>query len=114
MHANSYRIASKLLSLFLFATPILSVSPPALRTVAFGGQIIGPALFPFYLRVLKFNLGLTSAVLLVIFAALFAAGQPTARFLQIFLDQFLIQFAAVTLIFWLIDKHLANSPDSWD
>src|ERR1700730_5515129 len=35
------------------------------RSVSFGRQIIGPALFPFYIRVLKFNLGLTSVVLFV-------------------------------------------------
>src|SRR6266478_7058736 len=36
------------------------------HNVSFGRQIIGPALFPFYIRVLKFNLGLTSVVVLVI------------------------------------------------
>jgi hypothetical protein len=84
------------------------------RSVSFGTQIIGPALFPFYIRVLKFNLGLTSAVVLVIFAALFAAGQSIRNFPGVFLYQFLIQFAAVTVIFWLMDKHFTRSPDSWD
>jgi hypothetical protein len=84
------------------------------RSVSFGRQIIGPALFPFYIRVLKFNLGLTSVVLLVIFAALFAAGQPVGGFLQVFLYQFLIQFAIVTLIFWMMDKHFTRFPDRWD
>jgi len=84
------------------------------RSVSFGKQIIGPALFPFYIRVLKFNLGLTSVVLLVIFAALFAGGQPIGNFLQVFLYQLLIQFAIVTLIFWLIDKHFTKFPDRWD
>src|SRR6202040_1400394 len=32
------------------------------RNVSFGRQIIGPMLFPFYIRVLKFNLGLTSVI----------------------------------------------------
>jgi hypothetical protein len=84
------------------------------RNVSFGCQIIGPALFPFYIRVLKFNLGLTSVVLLVIFAALFAAGQPIGNFLQVFLYQLLIQFAIVTLIFWLADQHFTRFPDRWD
>jgi hypothetical protein len=84
------------------------------RSVSFGRQIIGPALFPFYIRVLKFNLGLTSVVLLVIFAALFAAGQPIGNFLQVFLYQLLIQFAIVTLIFWLADQHFTRFPDRWD
>jgi hypothetical protein len=84
------------------------------RNVSFGRQIIGPALFPFYIRVLKFNLGLTSIILIVIFAALFASGQPTGSFPQVFLYQFLIQFAIVTAIFWLMDKHFTRFPDSWD
>jgi hypothetical protein len=84
------------------------------RSVSFGRQIIGPALFPFYIRVLKFNLGLTSVVLLVIFAGLFAGGQPIGHSLQVFLYQLLIQFAIVTLIFWLMDKHFTRFPDRWD
>jgi hypothetical protein len=84
------------------------------RNVSFGRQIIGPALFPFYIRVLKFNLGLTSFVLLVIFAALFAGGQPIGNFLQVFSYQLLIQFAIVTLIFWLADRHVTKFPDRWD
>jgi hypothetical protein len=84
------------------------------RSVSFGRQIIGPALFPFYIRVLKFNLGLTSVVVLVIFAALFAGGQPIGNFLQVFLYQLLIQFAVVTVIFWLMDQHFTRFPDRWD
>jgi hypothetical protein len=84
------------------------------RNVSFGRQIIGPALFPFYIRVLKFNLGLTSVVLLVIFAALFASGQLIGTFPQVFLYQLLIQFAIVTLIFWLVDQHFTKFPDRWD
>jgi hypothetical protein len=84
------------------------------RNVSFGRQIIGPALFPFYIRVLKFNLGLTSVVVLVIFAALFAGGQPIGNFPQVFLYQLLIQFAIVTVIFWLMDQHFTRFPDRWD
>jgi hypothetical protein len=84
------------------------------RNVSFGSQIIGPALFPFYIRVLKFNLGLTSVILIVVFAALFAGGQPIGGFPQVFLYQLLIQFSIVTLIFWLMDKHFARFPDRWD
>jgi len=84
------------------------------RNVSFGRQIIGPALFPFYIRVLKFNLGLTSVVVLVIFAALFAGGQPIGNFLQVFFFQLLIQFAVVTLIFWLMDQHVTRFPDRWN
>jgi len=84
------------------------------RSVSFGRQIIGPALFPFYIRVLKFNLGLTGAIVLAIFAALFASGQPIGSFLQVFFFQLLIQFAIVTFIFWLADQHFTKFPDRWD
>ena len=36
------------------------------RSVAFGRQLIGPLLFPLYLRILCLNLGLTAAVVLTI------------------------------------------------
>lgn len=84
------------------------------RSVAFGGQIVGPALFPFYLRVLKFNLGLTSVIVVVIFAALFAGGQSIGTLPQVLLYQLLIQFAIVTAIFWAMDKHFTRFPDRWD
>jgi hypothetical protein len=84
------------------------------RSVSFGRQIIGPALFPFYIRVLQFNLGLTSVVVLAIFAALFAGGQPIGSFLQVFFFQLLIQFAIVTFIFSLADQHFTKFPDRWD
>lgn len=84
------------------------------RSVSFGRQIIGPALFPFYLRVLKFNLGLTSIILIVIFAALFSGGQPVGAFPQIFVFQLLIQFLIVSLIFWAMDTHFTRFPDRWD
>ena len=84
------------------------------RNVSFGRQIIGPVLFPFYIRVLKFNLGVTSVILIVIFAALFASGQPIGAFPQNFASQLIIQFAVVTLIFWLMDQHFTEFPDRWD
>src|SRR5690349_15420532 len=45
------------------------------RSVAFGRQLIGPVLFPFYIKVLSFNLGLTFVILAVIFSALAIGGQ---------------------------------------
>jgi hypothetical protein len=86
------------------------------RSVAFGRQFIGPVLFPFYIKVLSFNIGLTGVVLVVIFTALFASGQ-TVTFSGIFttfLYQLLIQFGIVTLIFAAMDRHLAKNPDRWD
>lgn len=86
------------------------------RSFAFGRQLIGPVLFPFYAKVLSFNLGLTNVVLLVIFTALFASGQTLSLsgIFTTFLYQMLVQFGIVTLIFTAMDRHLAKHPDHWD
>ena len=86
------------------------------RRVAFGRQLIGPVLFPFYIKVLSFNLGLTFMVIGTIFLALGVSGQPV-RFGDILsscLLQLFIQLGVVTLIFSLIDKHLTKNPDRWN
>ena len=86
------------------------------RRVAFGRQLIGPVLYPFYVKVLSFNLGLTFVVIGTIFLALSVSGKPV-RFGDILsscLLQLFIQSGAVTLIFSLIEKHLTKHPDRWD
>jgi len=84
-------------------------------TLAFGPQIIGPVLFPFYVRVLTFNLGLTFLIVGAIFAAISLAGQPV-HFADLFssvLLQLFIQLTAVTVIFALVEKHLSRQPHDW-
>ena len=85
-------------------------------TLAFGRQLIGPVLFPFYLRVLSFNLGLTFAVIAIIFIALGVSGQRVGfnDVLSSCLLQLFIQSGVVTLIFSLIERHLTKNPDRWD
>ncbi len=86
------------------------------RSVAFGGQWIGPELFPFYLKVLTFNLGLSSLVILTLFTGMFASGQPitfSGLVGAIFL-QFLIQGAIITAIFAVVNARLAKYPERWD
>jgi hypothetical protein len=85
-------------------------------TLAFGRQLIGPALFPFYIKVLSFNLGLTFVVVATIFAALAAGGHRVSfhDILSTCLLQLFIQLSVVTLIFSLIDKHLTTHPESWN
>ena len=86
------------------------------RSVAFGPQLIGPVLFPFYIKVLSFNLGLTFIIIGTIFFTLSVGGQ-NITFQAIFssvLLQLLIQLSAVTLIFSLIQRHLNKYPDSWN
>lgn len=85
------------------------------RSVAFGRQFIGPVLYPFYTKVLSFNLGLTFLIVAIIFAALAVSGQAL-HFSQVFstcLLQLFIQFGAVTLIFSLVQTHLTRHPDRW-
>src|ERR1700692_2777164 len=45
------------------------------RSLAFGRQWIGPVIFPFYIKVLTFNLGISFTVVTMVFVALFASGQ---------------------------------------
>lgn len=86
------------------------------RSLAFGRQIIGPVLFPFFVRVLSFNLGLTFLVITAIFAALAISGQKIGfnSIVSTCLLQLFIQFAVVTLIFSLVQKHLTKHPDRWN
>jgi hypothetical protein len=86
------------------------------RTLAFGRQLIGPVLFPFYLKVLSFNLGLTFVVVAIIFIALGVSGQKIGfhDILSTCLLQLFIQLGVVTLIFSLIERHLTKHPDRWD
>src|SRR5438067_342719 len=69
------------------------------RRVAFGRQLIGPVLYPFYIKVLSFNLGLTFVVIGTIFLALSVSGKP-------------VRFGDI--LFSLIEKHLTKHPDRWD
>ncbi|HKN75816.1 MAG TPA: hypothetical protein VJW94_11610 [Candidatus Acidoferrum sp.] len=85
------------------------------RSVAFGRQIIGPVLYPFYVKVLSFNLGLTFLIVGVIFTGLQLSGQRMSfgDIVSTCLLQFFIQFGVVTLIFSLVDRHLTKHPDRW-
>jgi hypothetical protein len=86
------------------------------RSVAFGRQWIGPVLFPFYVKVLSFNLGLTGLVILIVQTALLASGKPitVGDSLPAFVYQFLIQFGIITAIFSIADRHWTKFPDRWD
>ena len=86
------------------------------RTVAFGRQLIGPELFPFYIKVLSFNLGLTFIIVAVIFCALVFSGQKITfhDVFSICMMQLCIQMGIVTFIFAMVDKHLTKYPDRWN
>jgi hypothetical protein len=85
------------------------------RSLSFGREIIGPALFPFYVRVLLFNLGITSGIQLIVFLALFLSRQvvTASSFFPALFYGAAIQFAVVTLIFSIADRHFHKHPDRW-
>src|SRR5215471_17134443 len=78
------------------------------RSLVIGRQVIGPVLFPFYVKVLTFNLGLTSVVIGIIFLALDLSGHRVSfnDILSTCMLQLFIQLSAVTLIFTLVDRHM--------
>ncbi len=86
------------------------------RSVAFGPELIGPVVFPFYIRVLKFNLGISAVVLFIVAVALFFGGHAmtAGNLLPAIFYQVVIQFAIVTLIFVAADRHFKKNPESWN
>jgi hypothetical protein len=78
------------------------------RSVAFGRQLIGPALFPLYVRVLGFNLGATLFVCVVI-ALTLRGVTDAASMVPAILTHLLLQFGIVTLVFTAADAHLGQS-----
>lgn len=74
------------------------------RSFTFGRQLIGPVLFPLYVKILALNL----AIAVAIHAGFLIAGK--AGTLLPFLSQVCIQFAIVTLVFVLLDYFQHKSP----
>ncbi len=86
------------------------------RSLTLGRRIIGPALFPFYAKVLWLNLGVTTLITALIVLALFEAGARvtlggTASSLFWTLAA---EFIIVTLIFSGVERHVSKFPDRWD
>jgi hypothetical protein len=81
--------------------------------LAFGRQIIGPELFPFYKTVLLINLCITTAILLVILPIV-AHAIGGAITLARFLTPLVAQFFAVTLIFAILDRYKGHVLNKWD
>ena len=86
------------------------------RSVAFGPELIGPVVFPFYLRVLKFNLGISAVVMFIVAVALAFGGHAmtAGNLIPAIFFQVTIQFAIVTLIFVIADRHFKKNPESWN
>jgi hypothetical protein len=81
---------------------------PGQGSVAFGRQLIGTALFPFYLRVLGIAMGISFAVYLVVLGALIASGNEVtvSGVMNSILLQVFFQFGSITLIFAAVEHYL--------
>ena len=80
------------------------------RSVTFGRRLIGPELFPAYMKVLAVNVAIT---LLIGAIALVAGATIWSGFAGI-LVPLAIQFTIVTAIFVFIDRRWIGDPDGWD
>jgi hypothetical protein len=80
------------------------------RSVRFGGQLIGPELFPTYLTVLRINLAIT----LIIGAVSLIVGGSIWSAIAGIVVPFVIQFTIVTLVFIWVDRRWLRDPDGWD
>ena len=81
------------------------------RSVSFGRQLIGPELFPTYLKVLTVNVVIT---LVVVVAVLLVGGETAWSSMYGGLVPIVIQFVIVTGIFIYADRRFARDPDAWD
>jgi hypothetical protein len=80
------------------------------RSVRFGGQLIGPELFPTYLTVLRINFAIT----LIIGAVSLIVGGSIWSAIAGVVVPFVIQFTIVTLIFMWVERRWLRDPDGWD
>ena len=80
------------------------------RSVTFGGRLIGPELFPTYMKVLAVNVLITALIALIATIAAFSLWPGITGFLV----PLAIQFIVVTAIFIVIDRRYVTNPDGWD
>jgi hypothetical protein len=80
--------------------------------LAFGVQLIGPELFPFYRMILLLNLCITLAILAAVLPIV-GREVPGAITLGRFLTPLLMQFAAVTVIFIALEKGRDHVLNRW-
>ena len=81
------------------------------RSVTFGGRLIGPELFPTYMKVLTANVVIT----LLVVAIIWVAGENgiVSAFAGAIVP-IAIQFSIVTAIFVWIDRRWIRDPEGWD
>ena len=79
------------------------------RSLTFGRQLIGPEIFPIYLKILALNF----AVTVIFLAIVFLAEGPLGSGIGGMFTPFAIQFVAVTAIFVAVDRAWLRDPN-WD
>ena len=102
-----------LLAAFGHPLEIASRFRPDQRSVAFGRQLIGPVVFPVYLRVLTIALPLaTGGALLGVLLDrdAWSLGVAAGRLAL----PLALSFLAITVIFTVIDRYAARHPMAWD
>jgi hypothetical protein len=81
------------------------------RSLTFGRRLIGPELFPTYLKVLGVNLAITGIVVAIVIVA--SSGSLIDGVYGA-LAPFILQFVAVTVLFVIADDRYVRNPDGWD
>ena len=81
--------------------------------LAFGRQLIGPELFPFYKTVLIINLLITVVVLAGVMPVVARAIGGAITLIRV-LTPLAVQFGIVTLIFVILDRNKGRLLDKWD
>lgn len=86
------------------------------RTVSFGRQLIGPALFPLYAKVLAINLSVTVVICLAAVFILAHLGKPISATINApaIVFQLFLQFSIVTAIFTAAETSLTRNANRWD
>ena len=81
----------------------------------FGRQLIGPELFPFYMRGVKWAVGLALAVVVIVGIVLMAVKRDWLVVIeQAALFQVVLQFTIQTAIWMGIQNHYTKHPDAWN
>jgi hypothetical protein len=81
--------------------------------LAFGRQLIGPELFPFYKTVLIINLLITVVVLAGVMPVVAQAIGGAITLIRVLMP-LAVQFGIVTLIFVILDRNKGRLLDKWD
>jgi hypothetical protein len=80
---------------------------------AFGVQLIGPELFPFYKNVLMINMTIVTVILAGLLPVI-ARSMGAAITLGRVLRPLVTQFVVITLIFIAVDRNKSSLFDKWD